>query len=121
MHLFLLLHSFQGKVKHIKKFNNLNCYYSISSGCFSTGNYEMLKNLPLNKILFESDSPSMFNKAVYEDEKQYQHFHTEEKKNNSPESIKYLCIKLAELRGVKYEELANAVYNNSLEILKEFL
>ena len=117
----ILLHSFQGKVKHINKFNNLNCYYSISSGCFTTGNYEILKNLPLNKILFESDSPSMFNKAVYDDEKQYQHFHTEEKKNNSPESIKYLCIKLAELRDIKYEELANAVYNNSLEILKEFI
>ena len=116
----ILLHSFQGKVKHINKFNNLNCYYSISSGCFSTGNYEMLKNLPLNKILFESDSPSMFNKNVYDDEKQYQHFYSEEKKNNSPESIKYLCIKMAELRNMKYEELANSVYNNSLEILKEF-
>ena len=117
----ILLHSFQGKVKHINKFNNLNCYYSISSGCFSTGNYEMLKNLPLNKILFESDSPSMFNKSVYDDEKQYQHFYSESKKNNSPESIKYLCIKLAELRNIKYEELANTVYNNSLNVLKEFL
>ena len=117
----LLLHSFQGKVKHINKFNNLNCYYSISSGCFTSGNYEMLKSLPLNKILFESDSPSMFNKLVYEDEKQYQHFHTEEKKNNSPESIKYLCIKMAELRNMKFEDLANAIYNNSLEVLKEFI
>ena len=117
----LLLHSFQGKAKHINKFNNLNCYYSISSGCFTSGNYEMLKSLPLNKILFESDSPSMFNKLVYEDEKQYQHFHTEEKKNNSPESIKYLCIKMAELRNMKYEDLANAVYNNSLEVLKQFV
>ena len=116
----ILLHSFQGKVKHIKKFNNLNCYYSISSGCFTNGNYEMLKNLPLNKILFESDSPSMFNKSVYDDEKQYKHFYTEEKKNNSPESIKYLCIKLAELRNEKFEELANAVYINSLKIFKEF-
>ena len=81
----------------------------------------MLKNLPLNKILFESDSPSMFNKNVYDDEKQYSHFYSDSKKNNSPESIKYLCIKLAELRNMKFEELANAVYNNSLEILKEFL
>ena len=117
----ILLHSFQGKVKHINKFNNLNCYYSISSGCFTTGNYEMLKNLPLDKILFESDSPSMFNKNVYDNEKQYQHFYSEEKKNNSPESIKYLCIKMAELRNMNYEELANNVYNNSLGILKEFL
>ena len=115
----IILHSFQGKVKHIKKFNNLNCYYSISSGCFSSGNYEMLKTLPLNKILFESDSPSMFNKSVYENEAEYSHFYGE-KKNNSPESIKYLCKKLAELKNMKYEDLAKTVYNNSLEILKLF-
>ena len=117
----ILLHSFQGKTKHINKFNNLNVYYSISSGCFTSGNYEMLKNLPLDKILFESDSPSMFNKAVYDDEKNYSHFYSENKKNNSPESIKYLCGKLAELRGMKFEDLAKNVYNNSLEILKEFI
>ena len=117
----ILLHSFQGKVKHINKFNNLNVYYSISSGCFNTGNYEMLKNLPLEKILFESDSPSMFNKAVYDNEKDYQHFYSENKKNNSPESIKFLCDKLAKLRNMKSEELAKIAYKNSLEILKEFL
>jgi Tat protein secretion system quality control protein TatD with DNase activity len=81
----------------------------------------MLKNLPLNKILFESDSPSMFNKAVYDDEKEYKHFFSENKKNNSPESIKYLCNKLAQLRNMKFEDLAKNVYNNSLEILKEFI
>ena len=117
----ILLHSFQGKAKHINKFNNLNVYYSISSGCYTTGNYEMLKYLPLDKILFESDSPSMFNKAVYDDEKNYSHFYSQDKKNNSPESIKYLCIKLAQLRNMTFEDLAKKVYNNSLEILKEFI
>ena len=116
----ILLHSFQGKVKQINKFNNLNVYYSISSGCCTSGNYEMLKNLPLDKILFESDSPSMFNKAVYNDTKEYENFYSENKKNNSPESIKYLCIKLAELKNMKYEDLAKIVYKNSLEVLNEF-
>jgi TatD DNase family protein len=116
----ILLHSFQGKVKHINKFNNLNVYYSISSGCYTSGNYEMLKNLPLDKILFESDSPSMFNKAVYNDAKEYENFYSENKKNNSPESIKYLCIKLSELKNMKYEDLAKIVYKNSLEVLNEF-
>ena len=81
----------------------------------------MLKNLPLDKILFESDSPSMFNKAVYDDEKNYSHFYSENKKNNSPESIKFLCDKLAKLRNMKSEELAKIVYKNSLEILKDFI
>ena len=63
----------------------------------------------------------MFNKAVYENEKDYAHFYSENKKNNSPESIRYLCIKLAQLKEIKFEELAKNVYNNSSEILKEFI
>jgi Tat protein secretion system quality control protein TatD with DNase activity len=86
----IILHSFQGKKKHIEKFNNLNCYFSISSGCYSKSNFDMLKMLPNNKILFESDSPSMFNKEIYSNENDYKHFYNENKKNNSPESIKFL-------------------------------
>ena len=63
----------------------------------------------------------MFNKAVYDNEKDYALFYSENKKNNSPESIKYLCAKLAQLRNMKFEDLAKNVYNNSLEILKEFM
>ena len=48
-------------------------------------------------------------------------FIQKQKKNNSPESIKFLCDKLAKLRNIKYEDLAKNVYNNSLEVLKEFL
>lgn len=29
-----ILHSFQGNLKQTKKFNELNCFYSISPGCF---------------------------------------------------------------------------------------
>ena len=48
-------------------------------------------------------------------------FIQKQKKNNSPESIKFLCDKLAKLRNINYEDLAKNVYNNSLEVLKEFL
>ena len=48
-------------------------------------------------------------------------FIQKQKKNNSPESIKFLCDKLAKLRNIKNEDLAKNVYNNSLEVLKECL
>ena len=115
----IILHCFQGKKKHIEKFNNLNCYFSISSGCFTKGNFEMLKNLPNNKILFESDSPSMFNKEIYSNENEYKHFYNEDKKNNSPESIKFLCKKFAELKEINEIEFCNIIYNNSLKVFND--
>ena len=115
----IILHSFQGKKKHIEKFNNLNCYFSISSGCFSKSNFDMLKMLPNNKILFESDSPSMFNKEIYSNENDYKHFYNENKKNNSPESIKFLCKKIAELKEINENEFCNIIYNNSLKVFND--
>ena len=115
----IILHSFQGKKKHIEKFNNLNCYFSISSGCFTKSNFEMLKLLPNNKILFESDSPSMFNKEIYSNENEYKHFYNENKKNNSPESIKFLCKKFAELKEINENDFCNIIYNNSLKVFND--
>ena len=115
----IILHSFQGKKKHIEKFNNLNCYFSISSGCYSKSNFDMLKMLPNNKILLESDSPSMFNKEIYSNENDYKHFYNENKKNNSPESIKFLCKKIAELKEINENEFCNIIYNNSLKVFND--
>ena len=116
----ILLHSFQGKMKHIQLFNKLNVFYSISSGCFTKSNYEMLKAIPNDKLLFESDAPSMFNKSMYDNEDEYKVFYNEETKHNSPESIITLCKKMAELKGMSEHELRTIVYNNSQCILKEF-
>ena len=46
----------------------LNVFYSISSSCFTKSNYEMLKVIPNDKLLLESDAPSMFNKSIYDNE-----------------------------------------------------
>ena len=116
----IILHSFQGKLKHIEKFNKLNCYFSISSGCFIEKNYEMLKNLPNDKILFESDSPSMFNKLVYDNEDDYKSFYNEDMKLNSPESIIFLNKKLSKLKGINEEEFRKIIYENSMKVYKEF-
>lgn len=116
----IVLHSFQGKVKHVQLFGKLNVFYSISSGCFNKANYEMLKAIPNDKLLFESDAPSMFNKNMYRSELEYEEFYNEENKHNSPESIVVLCKRMAEIKEMDEEELKKIVYNNSQCILKEF-
>ena len=115
----IILHSFQGKVKHVNKFSQLNCYFSISSGCFITKNYEMLKAVPLDKLLFESDAPSMFNKEVYDDESEYNKFYSENNRVNSPESIVYLNRKYAKLLGIDEDKLREVVKNNVGKIIGE--
>ena len=114
----IILHSFQGKVKHIEKFNKMNAYYSISSGCFSKSNYPMLEALPNNQILLESDAPSMFNKDIYDNEECYKNFPKGEKIKNHPESIIFLCDKFAELKQLSSEEFRKIILNNCYEIFK---
>ena len=70
----IILHSFQGSKKIMEKFNKYNVYFSISPGCFNEKNFEMLKAIPLDRLLLESDSPSMFNKEIYDKEEDYKFY-----------------------------------------------
>lgn len=114
----IILHSFQGKLKHIEKFKKLNVYFSISSGCFTQSNYPMLEALPNEQILLESDAPSMFNKDIYDNEECYKNFPKGNKVKNSPESIVFLCDKYAELKKMSSEEFRLIILNNYKEIYK---
>lgn len=118
----IILHSFQGKIKHIEKFKLMNVYFSISSGCFTKSNYEMLTKLPNEQILLESDAPSMFNAEIYENQENYINFPKENTKiKNSPESVIYLCEKLASLKQIPKDEFKLMIYHNSLKVYDEFI
>lgn len=118
----IILHSFQGKIKHIDKFKLMNVYFSISSGCFTKSNYEMLAHLPNDQILLESDAPSMFNSEIYENQENYINFPKENTKiKNSPESVIYLCEKFASLKQIPKDEFKHIILNNSLKVYNEFI
>src|SRR5690606_12591905 len=122
-----ILHSFQGNKKIVDKFNNLNVWYSLSPGCFSESNYEMIKYLPIDKILLESDAPSMFNQGIYqdkEDEDQLSLYFKDAdtgKYKNNPMSVIPLAKKISTLRSVDLASFLKQIYKNNRMIINNLL
>ncbi len=102
----------------MEKFNKFNVWFSISPGCFSEKNYEMLKKIPLDKLLLESDAPSMFNSQVYDDENEYNFYPKEgEKYKNHPISILSLAKKISLLRGIDFNDFRKIIWANNKKLI----
>jgi len=95
----------------------------------------MLKSVPLDKVVFESDSPSMMNNDIYTSEKDYEFYFKEQTKEieienninklvkykNHPTSITSLTKRFAELRGIGLNSLLQQIYKNNLKLMKNIL
>lgn len=116
----IILHSFQGTLKIMEKFKKFNPWFSISPGCFNEKNFDMIRKIPLENMLLESDSPSMFNDLIYDDENKYDFYYKEEngKFKNHPISIIDLGSKIAELKEISYDKFINQIKINSKKIIK---
>lgn len=117
----IILHSFQGKSKHIDKFNAMNVWYSLSAGCYCDKNIEMIKKIPLDRLVYESDSPSMFNSIIYPLNYDYNEMGLKDcvqNKKNTPISIVFLNATIAEIKCIKPHELSVIVFNNSKRIIE---
>lgn len=96
-----ILHWFTGTSKDLIKANELKCYFSINHKMLYLNNSkELIKNIPINKILLESDAP----------------FICEKLSKNYYDS---LITQISFLRSQPKEYVANAVYENSREIFKK--
>jgi Tat protein secretion system quality control protein TatD with DNase activity len=118
----ILLHSFQADAKLVERFGSLNCWFSISPGCINEKNYKMLKSLPLESIVLESDAPSMFNKAIYNNENEYNfYFMKDEKYQNHPVSILQTVKELAEILEMSCEEFMKIISKNSKKLISKLI
>ena len=119
----IILHSFQGSDKIAVKLQNFNVWYSLSPGCFNEKNYGMIKNLPLDKILLESDAPSMFNKEIYSNDAEYDFYFKEKdhggnyKFKNHPMSILPLAKKISEIRKIEYSDFISTLSKNYKKLM----
>lgn len=116
----IILHSFQGNCKIMEKFKNFNPWFSISPGCFIEKNFDMIRKIPIENLLLESDSPSMFNNLIYDDENKFSFYFKEEngKFKNHPMSIIDLGSKIAELKEIPIKYFFEQIQKNSKRILK---
>ena len=98
----ILMHCFTGSLGFAKQLMTLNTYFS-ASGIItfknSTNLQNTFKNLPLNKILIETDSPFLApvpNRG----------------KKNEPSFIDFTASKLAEIKNISKSELITSTTNN---------
>ena len=97
-----ILHCFFCEDNLINKVKKLNVYISIPHIVKSKKNFQnLVKEISLNKILVETDSPYLHN----------------EYKVNTPLSILETYKKIAEIKKVNESEIENIIYKNLLEIL----
>jgi Tat protein secretion system quality control protein TatD with DNase activity len=83
----------------------------------------MLNSLPFEKILLESDSPSMFSKNIYLSENEYSFYFKDEKNEikNHPLSIVNLAKKLSNLRKIPFNDFLRQIIKNNIHFLKKLI
>ena len=98
----ILMHCFTGSTEFAKKMLNLGAYFS-ASGIITFKNsvelQETFKIIPNNKLLIETDSPYLAPEP-------------NRGKKNEPSYVKYTAQKLADLKDISFEELANITTTN---------
>ncbi|OGI29900.1 MAG: hypothetical protein A2287_10545 [Candidatus Melainabacteria bacterium RIFOXYA12_FULL_32_12] len=94
-----ILHWFTGTLKQSQQAINLNCYFSINHKMLSNSKgQELIKFLPLDKIVLESDAPFTIDKI-----------------NNS--YYKSLIANIAIIKSLSQDLVNKQIYKNSLQLM----
>ena len=99
-----VMHFFTGTLEQAEKYIELGFYVSFSGVITFTQSYdEVVKNIPLEKIIIETDCP-------------YVAPVPHRGKRNEPQYVKYVAHKIAELKGVDFGEVAEQTTKNAREL-----
>jgi TatD DNase family protein len=101
-----VIHSFTGSWSDAQKFLDLGFYIGLNGIITFSKNYaEMVKNLPLDKILIETDAPFLAptpNRG----------------KRNEPLFVKYVAEKIAEIKGIYIDKVACTSTENTIKLFR---
>lgn len=98
-----VFHSYNGKLEMLKKIISRGGYVSFSAGILrGSGKEEVIKFVPIERLLLESDGPYQSLNPQIEGE---------------PRFLPELAAEICRIRGEEPEEFAACVYQNSLEFI----
>jgi TatD DNase family protein len=101
-----VVHCFSGNLKQAEKYLAMGFYLGFTGIITYTSSYDkIIKNLPLEKILIETDCPYLA-PVPYRG------------KRNEPVYVKYTAQKIAEIRGLSLEEIAEQTFQNACQLFK---
>lgn len=99
-----VVHSFTGTLNEAKKYLDLGFYLGFNGIITFTDQYdEIIKYAPLDKILLETDAPYLTPIPF-------------RGKRNEPLYVKYVAEKIAELKGVGYDEATEKTFTNTQKL-----
>lgn len=100
-----VIHCFTGSWEEAQKYMTLGFFIGLNGIIFKLDLGEVIKNCPLDKILVETDCPYLTPPMAPE-------------KRNEPVFIKYVVQKIADLKGVNFDEIAKATTQNAKKLFK---
>ena len=101
-----VVHSFTGTLEEAKKYLDLGFYLGFNGILTFTSQYdEIVKYVPLEKILLETDAPYLTPVPM-------------RGKRNEPLYVKHVARKVAELKGMDYDEVAKQTFENTKSLFK---
>lgn len=101
-----VMHFFTGTKEDAEKYLELGFYLSFSGVLTFTHDYdELVRSVPLERILVETDAP--FVAPV-----------PHRGKRNEPSYVKYAAQRIAEIKGLSFEEVAEQTARNARELLR---
>lgn len=99
-----VIHCFMGRWSQAEQFLAMGLYISFGGMITYARDYDkVIKNMPLDKILLETDAPYLTPEPHRED-------------RNEPLYVKYVAEKIAQIRGIKFEEVAKQTTKNAREL-----
>ncbi|MDR2823373.1 MAG: TatD family hydrolase [Mycoplasmataceae bacterium] len=104
----IIIHCYNGSIAITHKLNNLNCFFSIP-GIITFKNAhelkEVIKIIPLNKLLSETDAPWLTPEP-------------HRGKTNTPEYIDLIVNKIGELLKLSEQDVQETLLNNAIQLFQ---
>ena len=98
-----VIHCFTGGVEEMEQYLNLGFYIGLNGIIFKMDLDEVIKKCPLESILVETDCPYLTPPEQGD-------------KRNEPIFIKHIIQKIADLKGVSFEEVAEKTIQNAQKL-----
>jgi TatD family hydrolase len=96
----VILHNFEGNLRHLNKADELGINISISTGFMKFKKDNIIKNVNLSRLFTETDSPEL----------------SPDNKLNTPLNIQKLLNYISSIKKMGVEDIKSAVYKNFMEL-----
>lgn len=105
-----VLHCYMGRWSYAEEYLKLGFYLSFTGLITYARDYDkVIKNCPLDRILIETDSPGLTPEPFRK---------KDEIIRNTPLNVELVAQKIAEIKGISFEEVAEQTTKNAKELFK---